>query len=124
MTKNKTEEDYLIDGIDLFNSKKFYAAHDCWEYLWTEYPLKDSLFIQGLIQLSVAYFHITNLNLTGSKNLFNKSLPKLKKFPSSHRNINVEEIIILAEKSLNKVIDIDKVNQFDWSLVPQIKLKK
>jgi len=124
MTKNKTEEDYLLDGIDLFNSRKFYAAHDSWEYLWTEYPLKDSLFIQGLIQLSVAYFHITNLNLTGSKNLFNKSLPKLKKFPISHRNINVEEIIILAEKSLNKVIDIDKVNQFDWSLVPQIKLKK
>ena len=124
MTKNKTEEDYLLDGIDLFNSRKFYAAHDSWEYLWTEYPLKDSLFIQGLIQLSVAYFHITNLNLTGSKNLFNKSLPKLKKFPSSHRNINVEEIIISAENSLNKVIDIDKVNQFDWSLVPQIKLKK
>ena len=124
MTKNKTEEDYLLDGIDLFNSRKFYAAHDSWEYLWTEYPLKDSLFIQGLIQLSVAYFHITNLNLIGSKNLFNKCLPKLKKFPNSHRNINVEEIIISAENSLNKVIDIDKVNQFDWSLVPQIKLKK
>ena len=124
MTKNKTEEDYLLDGIDLFNTRKFYAAHDSWEYLWTEYPLKDSLFIQGLIQLSVAYFHITNLNLTGSKNLFNKCLPKLKKFPNYHRNINVEEIIISAEISLNKVMDIDKVNQFDWSLVPQIKIKK
>lgn len=124
MMHNKLEQDYLLEGIKLFNSKKFYAAHDSWEYLWTEYPLKDALFIQGLIQLSVAYFHITNLNLVGSKNLFNKSIPKLKKFSNSHRNINLEEIIDLAEKSLSKVTDIDKVNQFDWDLVPKIIIKK
>ena len=70
------QELLFLKGIESFNNKKFYDAHELWEELWSEYALKDSLFIQGLIQLSVAFFHITNFNLIGSKNLFNKSLPK------------------------------------------------
>ena len=102
--QNNIKEKLFVDGITLFNEKKFYDAHETWEELWSEYRLKDDLFIQGLIQLSVAFFHITNLNLKGSSNLFKKCLPKLKKFPINHRNINVSEIIICAENSEKKPI--------------------
>ena len=115
----------FIDGINLFNDKKFYEAHESWEELWTEFNLDDALLIQGLIQLSVAYFHITNINLKGSKNLFNKSLPKLEKFKlKNNRNINVQEIIDTAEIALQKVISIKNVNDFDWNMVPKIKIDK
>ena len=118
--QNNIKEKLFVDGIALFNEKKFYDAHEIWEELWSEYRLKDDLFIQGLIQLSVAFFHITNLNLKGSSNLFKKCLPKLKKFPINHRNINVSEIIICAENSEKKVNSIKKVDEFDWKLVPKI----
>ena len=118
--QNNIKEKLFIDGIALFNEKKFYDAHETWEELWSEYRLKDDLFIQGLIQLSVAFFHITNLNLKGSSNLFKKCLPKLKKFPINHRNINVSEIIICAENSEKKVNSIKKVDEFDWKLAPKI----
>ena len=118
--QNNIKEKLFVDGITLFNEKKFYDAHETWEELWSEYRLKDDLFIQGLIQLSVAFFHITNLNLKGSSNLFKKCLPKLKKFPINHRNINVSEIIICAENSEKKVNSIKKVDEFDWKLVPKI----
>ena len=115
----------FIDGINLFNDKKFYEAHESWEELWTEFNLDDALLIQGLIQLSVAYFHITNINLKGSKNLFNKSLPKLEKFKiKNNRNINVQEIIDTAEIALQKVISIKNINDFDWNMVPKIKIDK
>ena len=115
----------FIDGINLFNDKKFYEAHESWEELWTEFNLDDALLIQGLIQLSVAYFHITNINLKGSKNLFNKSLPKLEKFKlKNNRSINVQEIIDTAEIALQKVISIKNVNDFDWNMVPKIKIDK
>jgi hypothetical protein len=120
MTNSNMGDLLFFKGIDYFNNKEFYNAHESWEELWIEYPLKDSLFIQGLIQLSVAFFHITNFNLIGSKNLFNKCLPKLKKFPSNHRNLNVSEIIDCAEKSLFKVTTITKSNQFDWRLTPKM----
>ena len=124
MTDSNIEEIIFLKGIDSFNDKSFYDAHESWELLWTEYALQDALFIQGLIQLSVAFFHITNLNLIGSKNLFNKCLPKLKKFPSNHRDLNLSDIIDSAEESLKMVSSIDKVSQFDWELAPKIVIKK
>ena len=124
MTNSNMEEIIFLKGVNSFNDKSFYNAHESWELLWIEYPLKDSLFIQGLIQLSVAFFHITNLNLSGSKNLFNKSLLKLKKFPTNHRGLNVREIIDSSEKSLQMVNSINKSNEFDWSLTPKIIITK
>ena len=124
MTDSNIEETIFLKGIDSFNDKSFYDAHESWELLWTEYALQDALFVQGLIQLSVAFFHITNLNLIGSKNLFNKCLPKLKKFPSNHRDLNLSDIIDSAEESLKMVSSIDKVSQFDWELAPRIVIKK
>ena len=124
MTDSNIEETIFLKGINSFNDKSFYDAHESWELLWTEYALQDALFVQGLIQLSVAFFHITNLNLIGSKNLFNKCLPKLKKFPSNHRDLNLSDIIDSAEESLKMVSNIDKVSQFDWELAPRIVIKK
>ena len=75
-SEQKYKEKLFIDGINYFNDKNFYDAHEIWEELWNEYRIKDSIFIQGLIQVSVAYFHITNSNLKGARSLFKKSLPK------------------------------------------------
>ena len=118
--QNDIKDKLFIKGITLFNEKNFYDAHESWEELWSEYRLKDEIFIQGLIQLAVAFFHITNLNLKGSRNLFNKCLPKLKKFPANHRNINLLEIIDSAENSKKKVSSIKSADDFDWNLASKI----
>ena len=114
-------EDNLFNrGIKYFNNKKYYDAHESWEELWSEYKLNDALFVQGLIQLSVAFFHITNLNLKGSRSLFEKCLPKLKEFSSYHRGINLEEIIGAAENSYQEVMSISNSEKFNWELAPKI----
>ena len=118
--QNRVEDRLFNDGIILFNDKKYYDAHESWEELWTEYKLDDDIFIQGLIQLAVAFFHITNLNLKGSRNLFIKCLPKLKNFPPNHRNLNLSEIIYYVESSYEKVNSIEISNNFDWDLAPKI----
>ena len=122
MLQNKLqkEEQLFLDGIIEFNNGKYYDAHEIWEELWNDYPLKDPLFIQGLIQVSVAYFHIINLNLKGSLSLFNKSLPKLKKFPSNHRNLNLSEFIFAIESSKENISKIEVSKDFNWALAPKI----
>ena len=117
------EKKLFKKGILFFNKKKFYSAHEEWEELWTEYSLDDPEFIQGMIQLSVAFFHITNSNLIGSKNLFRKSFQKLEKFKNNRRNINLNEIISDSKAALNKVEMIKNANQFDWELTPKIIMK-
>ena len=121
---NSASKKLFLEGVDLFNRKSFYDAHESWESLWTEYHLDDALLIQGLIQLSVAYFHITNLNLKGSKNLFNKCIPKLEKYRENLRGIDINEIIYTAELALHKINSIDNTNDFDWGLVPKIRINK
>ena len=118
--QNNIEEKLFVEGIYLFNNKKYYDAHELWEELWSEYKLDDDVFIQGLIQLSVAFFHITNLNLKGSRNLFKKCLPKLQQFPDNHRMLNLSEIIMYTKNAEQKVKTIKSPNQFDWKLAPKI----
>ena len=72
------ENELFQKGIEAFNSRKFYDAHEYWEELWLDYQLNDKIFIQGLIQLSVGYFHFFNQNLKGARSMIKKSLKKFK----------------------------------------------
>ena len=77
MIYDKSEtEDLFIKGLVAFNNRKFYDAHEYWEDIWRDYKLEHPLIIQGLIQFSVGYFHLSNLNKKGAISLFNKSLEK------------------------------------------------
>ena len=74
-----TKEDELFQkGIDAFNDRCFYDAHEYWEELWLDYKLKDATFIQGLIQLAVSYFHLFNNNLNGARSMIRKCLGKFE----------------------------------------------
>ena len=85
------KEDALFEkGIDVFNDRKFYDAHEYWEELWLDYKLEDATFIQGLIQLSVSYFHYSNGNLKGARSMALKCLKKIDKYDKTVRGIDVK----------------------------------
>tara|TARA_B100001094_G_C17965213_1_gene687514 strand:+ start:285 stop:668 length:384 start_codon:yes stop_codon:yes gene_type:complete len=115
------KEKLFLDGLKLFNEKKFYEAHEIWEDLWTEYRQVDDKFIQGLIQLSVGYFHISNINKRGAVSLFNKSLSKFELFKGIHRKINVDLIIKNIKFTLNTLDKVDKIENFNWKIVEEIE---
>ena len=100
------KEDLLFQqGVQAFNERKFYDAHDYWEELWLEYKLDDAKFIQGLIQLSVSYFHLFNQNLKGARSMIRKCLTKFEAFHSS-RGIDIiqlKEQIKKVQIYLNKI---------------------
>ena len=112
------KEKLFTTGLALFNNKQFYDAHESWEELWLEHHLSDKKFIQGLIQLSVGYYHLSTGNIKGAKSLLNKSLDKMKMFSPLNRGIDVQEIIDSIYLSLNM---IESNQNFDWSIVPKLK---
>ena len=85
MTDNDKKDKLFLEGINLFNKKEFYEAHEYWEELWLEYHLDDKKFIQALIQLTVAYYHLSTGNTKGAKSLLNKSLDKMKIFTQTQK---------------------------------------
>ena len=117
--KDSNKEELFISGLRLFNDRKFYDAHEFWEELWLEHYLEDKKFIQALIQLTVAYYHLSTGNLKGARSLLNKSLDKMKFFSPANRGIDVSGII----KSIDLSIEmIDNEVNFDWNIVPKLKV--
>ena len=124
MDKQQEMDLYFQKGLKAFNKKNFYDAHEHWEDLWTNFYFKDRLLIQGLIQVSVGYFHITNLNLRGAKGLFNKCLPKLEKFKESNQRIeNLTELISIVKNAKKCVEEIEDSKDFDWKYTLKLKAK-
>jgi len=73
--------DLLADGINFFNSGRYFEAHEAWEDLWrpTRGPLR--LFYQGLIQAAVGLHHLNAGNLNGARAQLTKCLQKLEQYP-------------------------------------------
>ena len=107
-------------GLKLFNEKNFYDAHEKWEDLWSDYYLKDRLFIQGLIQLSVSFVHLKNNNMNGAKSLLNKCKQKFEGF-DIQRGIDVKKLLISIDKVQDNYDHIDSLEDFNWNLVPRLE---
>ena len=108
----KKEDELFQQGMEAFNNRQFYDAHEYWEELWLDYKLDDAQFIQGLIQLAVSYFHFYNGNINGARSMIKKCLKKLKIFESS-RGINVLELtseIISVQSYFNDTEVTDNIN--------------
>ena len=101
------KEDTLFQkGIDAFNNKQFYDAHEYWEEIWLDYKLEDATFIQGLIQLSVSYFHYFNGNIKGARSMIRKCLTKFDMYESA-RGIDVKQLKIQINDLNNQYDDMD-----------------
>ena len=117
----KKEDKLFHKGINAFNNRQFYDAHEYWEELWLDYKLNDSDFIQGLIQLAVSYFHLFNQNLTGARSMIKKCLKKIELFHTT-RGIDVMELkseIYNVQKYFNK---IDNTNDIKGCYIITLKV--
>ena len=96
---------FFLYGIDLFNHQFYWEAHETFEQIWHQTNKKSSkrIFIQGLIQLSVALLKQTEGNLDSTKHLFEASLKKLHQHPSSL--LEIENVLKTAKAFINQESD-------------------
>jgi predicted metal-dependent hydrolase len=93
----------LRQGVEEFNRAYFFEAHEILEDLWrgTSGPLR--LFYQGLIQLAVALYHLSNGNRRGALNLLEKGLAKLEAYRPVCQHIDVDTLCREARAWLDRV---------------------
>jgi len=101
-------------GIELFNTGKFYACHDTLEALWMESTEPDKSFYQGILQISVALYHLGNGNLKGAIILLGEGSNRLARYPSVYSQIDVDELL---EQSIGllKALQQKQLEQIDSS---------
>ena len=118
------KEDLFIKGLVEYNNQNFYDAHEFWEELWSDYKLEEPDLVQGLIQVSVGYYHLNNLNKKGSIGLFTKSLKKLDAYAHSKLlPIDIALIIQDAKKTLAWIKSNDNLKAFNWKKFKTIAMK-
>ena len=75
-----------------FNARLFYEAHEDWEDLWHEAEGDERRWLQGLIQIAAAFFHVERgFHATGFVKLVREGWAKAWPFPSSdHRLVWID----------------------------------
>ncbi len=87
------DEEQFKKGIEEFNSRLFFECHDTLEDLWHGTRGEDRLFLQGLIQVSVGFYHILNRNYKGALSQWTKAEQKLAPYCPVYREINLARLL-------------------------------
>ena len=114
-------------GLEFFNQGEYFDAHEEWEELWSKFNLPDKVFVQGLIQATVSFYHLSTGNLRGARNLLTRAIDKLtKKGPdrghwSTHqRGTDVLNFIEEVKECYSELFRINEPGEFDWELIPKL----
>ncbi|MFM7641152.1 MAG: DUF309 domain-containing protein [Cyanobium sp.] len=94
------DERYQI-AVDLFNRQQWYAAHDAFEELWYEAHGTDRALLHGIIQISVAEYHLECGNLRGSTLLMAEGLNHLYSAEPQSVDFNISDLQTTVAKRLS-----------------------
>lgn len=123
----KTQKLKYMDNIELqkaiaeFNQQKFYDCHDTLEAIWMESVEPDKTFYQGILQVAVGCYHLTNINWKGAVILLGEGIRKLREYEPEYLDINVDKLVEESYDLLLALqqIDPDSISIFCQKLLSQ-----
>ncbi len=87
-------------GIKEFNQQQFYACHDTLEAIWVDAEEADKRFYQGILQVAVGCYHLSNDNLRGAIILLGEAVRRLCDYQPDYEGVNVELLLEQASELL------------------------
>ncbi len=107
-----------IEGLKLFNKKKFFEAHEELEDAWRDETGGIRNLYQGILQVAVAYLHVTRRNFNGAVKVYERSARWLNGYPDVCRGIFVGKLRRDAETTIKKLksLGAENIAEFDMSL--------
>ena len=85
-------QDKFRRGVEQFNTRHFFEAHETWEEIWLASPEPEKTFLQGIIQIAAAFHHYTRGNNRGTRTLLEAGLRRLDNFPAVHNQLALEAL--------------------------------
>lgn len=114
----------FLEGVNHFNGRDFYAAHDAWESLWLERFGEEKDFLQGLILCAVALHHYGRRNHNGARSRFRLALEKLEKYPETFWAVDLKNFLRRMKGTMHRVLTEEKPPALDVARVPSIRIRK
>ena len=106
-------KDSFLIALNLFNSHKWYEAHDAFEEIWNSVDGDERQVIQGILQVSVSQFHLSKGNLNGATILLGEGLGRIKTRTKINLGIDLESFCRCLEDLLEKLQSRKMLNEND-----------
>jgi uncharacterized protein len=79
----------LAAGLSCYRREEFFDAHEHWESAWMGAKDAERSFLQGLIQLTVAFHHLTAGNSAGALSLLRRASIRFERCPECFGGVDV-----------------------------------
>ena len=80
-----------LEGIEHFNARRYFDAHEVWEEIWLRASDQTKLFYQMLIQAAVGLHHYDRANTRGASSMYQNVVAKLDRLPAIYMSIDLVE---------------------------------
>ncbi len=100
----------FLQGVEQFNRREFYACHDTLEAIWMEAAESDKRFYQGILQVAVGCYHLTNHNWRGAVILLGEGVRRLSDYQPDYETVNVSQLLEESQALLIYLQEIDPDN--------------
>ena len=110
-------------GALLFNHHLFFEVHEVLEAQWIQEVDPERRFLQGLIQIAVAFYHLSNRNLGGTLSLLHDGLDKIRPHAPAYLGLELSDFIVGIERCREEIerLGADRMEQFQGAHIPSIR---
>jgi uncharacterized protein len=93
---NGEQHEGFRQGLEEFNTERFFEAHEAWEQVWLAAAGTEKRFLQGIIQIAAAFHHYQRGNRRGACSLLEAGLRRLHDLPADQGGIALDRLCLAA----------------------------
>lgn len=111
------------DGVQTFNQRSFFEAHQIWEKIWLDDDSPTRDFYKGLIQIALCLHHFTRGNTRGARKLYNSCRRYLNGLRPRHRGVDLDQLMSDLQECCAELAASQEETpgaQLDPELIPQV----
>lgn len=114
----------IREGIAQFNRHEFYACHDTIELVWVDTPEDVRLMYQGILQISVGFYHVGQGNWRGMQKMLARGEGKLLPFLPACQGVDLAGLMADVERAEAELeaLGPERLEEFPAALFPKIRV--
>jgi uncharacterized protein len=93
-------------GVREFQQGQFYECHDTLEALWIEAQEPNKTLFQGILQIAVACYHLSNDNWRGAAILLGEGIRRLSTYQPDYVGLDIEYLVNTSADLLDRLQSI------------------
>ena len=114
----------LHKSVLLFNHHLFFEVHEVLEPQWMQEQGEIKKFLQGLIQIAVAFYHLERGNLAGTRSLLHEGLIKIAPHVPACLGLELRDFLAGLEQCRQVIAGLspETYRQFSPAMIPRMRL--